>query len=402
MLGAQRLREISAVEALIQGMDEQRDPGRTPDETTSYSYTPTSSSEADVEPVHPPRLDASAPAPGWLRSEADGAPPRFEQPATEPVAERPAPQFTQSTSQPRFQPATQPWEAATSQPSQPWQAASPPPVPVPGSRRAPGFGALLVVTVLSAVLASTGTAAVLVSALPSSPAATSSTTGQAVNTATSNGATDDITAVVAAARESVVTITADGLSSSRFSPLQVPTTGVGSGVILTADGYILTNRHVVSGSQSLTVAFADGSEKPATIVKIADDTDLALIKVNATGLRAAPIGDSTAVQVGQTAIAIGSPLGSYTETVTRGIVSGLDREITVQDEATRQQTTLKGLIQTDAAINPGNSGGPLLNSAGEVVGINTAIAADAQGLGFAIPISAAAALISLAGAGEAA
>jgi S1-C subfamily serine protease len=327
-------------------MDDTRDPGRTPEATSDTSpdvmphatpestVTPPSHVVADVEPVHPPRLDASAPRP----------------------------------------------------------------------RRARGLGALVVVSVLSAALASTGTAAVLVGsgAIAGTPTASGATTGQAVNTNGSSGDGDDITAVVAAARESVVTITADGLSSNRFSPFQVPTTGVGSGVILTTDGYILTNRHVVRGSQSLTVAFADGTELPAQIVKIAEDTDLALIKVDGRNLHAASLGDSSSVQVGQTAIAIGSPLGSYTETVTRGIVSGLDREITVAEEATRQQVTLKGLIQTDAAINPGNSGGPLLNAAGQVIGIDTAIASDAEGLGFAIPISAAAALVSLASAGAAA
>jgi hypothetical protein len=97
-----------------------------------------------------------------------------------------------------------------------------------------------------------------------------------------------------------------------------------------------------------------------------------------------------------TAIAIGSPLGTYTETVTRGIVSGLDREVTVTDQQTRRATTLKGLIQTDAAINPGNSGGPLLDAAGQVMGINTAVATSAEGLGFAIPIGAASDLIGLA------
>jgi S1-C subfamily serine protease len=199
-----------------------------------------------------------------------------------------------------------------------------------------------------------------------------------------------------------VTITADGLTSSRFSPYQVPTKGVGSGVVLTSTGYILTNRHVVADSRSLSVAFADGSELPAKIVKISEDTDLALIKVDGSGLHAATIGDAAKIAVGQTAIAIGSPLGSYTETVTRGIVSGLDREITVTDQATREQTTLSGLIQTDAAINPGNSGGPLLDRAGNVIGINTAIAADAEGLGFSIPISAASELINLAAAGAAA
>jgi S1-C subfamily serine protease len=210
---------------------------------------------------------------------------------------------------------------------------------------------------------------------------------------------DDITAVVAAARQSVVTITANGESSSRFSPFQVPTTGVGSGIVLTTDGYILTNRHVVAGSTSLSVALADGTEYPATLVRISDTTDLALIKVAATGLHAASIGDSAALNVGQTAIAIGSPLGTYTETVTRGIVSGLDREITVTDQATRSEATLRGLIQTDAAINPGNSGGPLLDAAGNVIGINTAVATSAEGLGFAIPIGAAADLIGLAAGG---
>jgi serine protease Do len=263
-----------------------------------------------------------------------------------------------------------------------------------------GLVGLISVSLMSAVLASAGTVALISGSLNTSPsAATPTANGRTVTTATSG---DDITGVVAAARESVVTITADGVTSSRFSPYQVPVTGVGSGVILTADGYILTNRHVVANSQSLTVAFSDGRELPATIVKISDTTDLALIKVAATGLRAATIGDSAAIAVGQTAIAIGSPLGTYTETVTRGIVSGLDREITVSDQATRTESTLSGLIQTDAAINPGNSGGPLLDIAGDVIGINTAVATSAEGLGFAIPIAAANDLIDLAHVGASA
>jgi serine protease Do len=250
---------------------------------------------------------------------------------------------------------------------------------------------------MSAILASTGTVAILGSSIPTTPAASNpAANGRTVTTGESS---DDITGVVAAARQSVVTITADGVASSRFSPNSVPVSGVGSGVILTADGYILTNRHVVANSQGLTVAFADGSELPATIVRISDTTDLALIKVAASELHAASIGDSDALQVGQTAIAIGSPLGTYTETVTRGIVSGLNREITVSDGATRAQTTLRGLIQTDAAINPGNSGGPLLDIAGNVIGINTAVATSAEGLGFAIPIGAARDLIDLAHVG---
>jgi serine protease Do len=281
------------------------------------------------------------------------------------------------------------------------EPAPPPRLDAPVADRAPrptrqggrGLAGILGVSLLSAVLASTGTAAVLTGSLAGASTATPTANTRAVTTV---AGTEDITAVVAAGRQSVVTITADGLSSNRFSPFQVPTTGVGSGVILTSSGYILTNRHVVEGSQSLTVALADGRELPATVVKISDTTDLALIKVDATNLAAATIGNSDAIQVGQTAIAIGSPLGTYTETVTRGIVSGLNREITVTDEATRSQTTLRGLIQTDAAINPGNSGGPLLDAAGNVIGINTAVATSAEGLGFAIPIGAAQDLIGLA------
>jgi serine protease Do len=156
---------------------------------------------------------------------------------------------------------------------------------------------------------------------------------------------------------------------------------------------------VVNGSQSLSVELLDGRTFPATIIRQANDNDLALIKIDATGLVAASIGRSASIEVGQTAIAIGSPLGTYTETVTLGIVSALGREITVGDQLTRQETTLTNLIQTDAAINPGNSGGPLLDAAGNVVGINTAVSTSAVGLGFAIPIDAAKDLISLATTG---
>jgi serine protease Do len=282
----------------------------------------------------------------------------------------------------------------------------PPRLDTPVADRAPrpsrggrGLAGLLAVSLLSAVLASTGTAAVLTGA-PRDTGATAVET--ASGRTVQSGTGDDITAVVSAARESVVTITANGMSSSGYSPFRVPTTGVGSGIILTSDGYILTNRHVVEGATSLSVALADGTDLDARVIRISDSTDLALIKVTGTGLTAATIGDSNALQVGQTAIAIGSPLGTYTETVTRGIVSGLDREITVTDPSTRRDTTLRGLIQTDAAINPGNSGGPLLDAAGNVVGVNTAVATSAEGLGFAIPIAAAADLIGLADSGAAA
>ena len=278
--------------------------------------------------------------------------------------------------------------------------------PAPRSPRAGGRGltGLLATSLLSAVLASAGTVALVEGGFGTAAAgATQSpnavTTGTGASGTPAPATVEDITTVVANAKASVVTITADGLSAGGLSPFQVPTTGVGSGLILTSDGYILTNHHVVAGSTTLTVKLADGQEFPATLIRTSSTTDLALIKINATGLAAASIGDSATIQVGQVAIAIGSPLGTYTETVTKGIVSGLNRDITVSDQGTRTQTALHGLIQTDAAINPGNSGGPLLDSAGNVLGIDTAVASSAEGLGFAIPISAAADLIQAAHSG---
>ena len=254
---------------------------------------------------------------------------------------------------------------------------------------------VLAACLLSATLASASTTALLSVALGGTPQTSTAATPNAVVTGTSSDPTN-IVDVVAAARPSVVTISANGMSARGMSPFSVPATGVGSGVILTADGYVLTNKHVVSGSSSLSVELSDGREFPATIVRELADNDLALIKIEATGLVAATIGDAATLQAGETAIAIGSPLGTYTETVTRGIISATGRDITVTDEETGRPTRLHDLIQTDAAINPGNSGGPLLDATGAVVGISTAVAGNAEGLGFAIPINAASELIAIA------
>jgi serine protease Do len=256
---------------------------------------------------------------------------------------------------------------------------------------------MLGASVLSAVLASTATFGLISISTNQSPAAANpSPTAQAVVANTASQSQDaDVTSVVSAARQSVVTVTSQ-LGTSRVSA-----TGVGSGVILTSNGYILTNRHVVEGAQALSVKLLDGTTYDATVVKVSDTTDLALIKVDATGLSAARLGNSDQIQVGQTALAIGSPLGTYTETVTRGIVSATGREITVRDDQTGQPTKLSNLIQTDAAVNEGNSGGPLLDAGGNVIGINTAVAASAQGLGFAIPINEAQSLVAIAQASAA-
>ena len=264
--------------------------------------------------------------------------------------------------------------------------------------RSRGIGTVVATAVLAALLASGATVGLV--GVARTGASTSTIPASSANAAVANtgGTTtvqrEDITAIVAAARDSVVTLTSQ--IGGNGGPGGGTATGVGSGIVLTADGYTLTNRHVVAGSTSLTATMADGTDYPATVVTVSDTQDLALVKIDATGLKPAKIGDSSTIQVGQTAIAIGSPLGTYTETVTKGIVSALDRTITVRDDQTGRPVTLKGLIQTDAAINPGNSGGPLLDASGAVVGVNTATASSAEGLGFAIPIKEAASLIAQA------
>lgn len=156
----------------------------------------------------------------------------------------------------------------------------------------------------------------------------------------------------------------------------------GSGLIVTADGYIVTNNHVVENQKSLTVYLADGRSMPAKVVGADARTDLAVIKIAATDLATGVFGDSDLLKAGQLAVAIGNPLGmDFSRTVTAGVVSGLNRVIEVSDEASIR------LIQTDAVINPGNSGGPLVNAKGEVIGLTSLklVTDTVEGMGFAIP-----------------
>jgi len=156
----------------------------------------------------------------------------------------------------------------------------------------------------------------------------------------------------------------------------------GSGLIVTADGYIVTNNHVVENQKSLTVYLADGRSMPAKVIGADTRTDLAVIKIAATDLATGVFGDSDLLKAGQLAVAIGNPLGmDFSRTVTAGVVSGLNRVIDVSEEASIR------LIQTDAVINPGNSGGPLVNAKGEVIGLTSLklVTDTVEGMGFAIP-----------------
>jgi len=160
--------------------------------------------------------------------------------------------------------------------------------------------------------------------------------------------------------------------------------GTGSGFILSADGKLLTNAHVIEGADTVNVTLKDGRTFTGEVIGADPVTDVAVIKIEATDLPVAPLGNTEDLSPGQWAIAIGNPLG-LDNTVTAGIISALDRTSTQVGIADKRVQ----FIQTDAAINPGNSGGPLLNANGEVIGMNTAIRANAQGLGFAIPIETA-------------
>ena len=202
---------------------------------------------------------------------------------------------------------------------------------------------------------------------------------------------DSVPDLVEAVNPAVVTV----INEQRFEGFgnlgqgtdgQLQPAGSGTGFILTEDGYIITNNHVVEGSDELLVIFEDGTEVDAELVGTDPLTDLAVLQVDGEVPATVELGDSGELRVGESVIAIGSALGEYTNTVTQGIVSGLGRTLESQTGA-----SLENMIQHDAAINPGNSGGPLFNMQGQVVGVNTAVVrqaaagVDAEGLGFSIP-----------------
>jgi serine protease Do len=287
-----------------------------------------------------------------------------ESPATDPIQADPIPELDSSTARPR----------------------------------PPRFRLLLAAaigaSVISASVASLATVALVrpPTAAPSaaSTAANQASTGQTVVQLNSS---DAIVQVAAKVSPAVVTITTQSAGGT-LSPFSVPSTGVGSGFIYDASGLILTNYHVVEGGGNLTVTLQDGRELPGRVATSDQEHDLAVVKIDATGLPTVAIGSSAGLKVGQLLVAIGSPLGTFTDSVTSGILSATGRSITVGDPTTRQRRTISNLLQTDAAINEGNSGGPLLDASGRVIGINTASAASAEGIGFAIPIDQAASIMA--------
>ncbi len=206
-----------------------------------------------------------------------------------------------------------------------------------------------------------------------------SETGVTTPSIASTGA--PIAEVAAQAMQSVVSITTENTVMDYFGGTHVAS-GAGSGVILSDDGTILTNNHVVEGARNISVTLADGSEHAATLIGRDPSTDVAVIQIAATGLTPAVIGDSSSLQVGDFCLAIGNPLGKLGGTVTDGIISGLDREINIGGAPMH-------LLQMSAAVSPGNSGGGLFNATGQLIGlVNAKSGGDgAEGLGFAIPIN---------------
>ncbi len=190
--------------------------------------------------------------------------------------------------------------------------------------------------------------------------------------------------IIQKTQDSVVSITTESVTNDIWMQNYV-TQGAGSGVIIESDGYIITCQHVIEGARKITVTMRDGKEYDATIVGADAENDIAVIKIDATGLKAATYGDSSKLEVGDTTVVIGNPLGRLSGTVTTGIISALDRKLTIDN---RTMT----LLQTDASINPGNSGGGMFDASGNLIGIVEAksTGSDIDGLGFATPINKAA------------
>lgn len=203
---------------------------------------------------------------------------------------------------------------------------------------------------------------------------------------TSTAQENTIAAIAEQVGPSVVSIITSSRAQSYYG--NVDQSGAGTGIIVSADGYVMTNNHVVENASDVSIIDSNGVQyEDVSIIGRDPLNDVAFLKIKSnTQFKPATLGNSSTVRIGQQVVAIGNALGQYSNTVTSGIISGIGRPITAQ-AGNGQTESLTDLIQTDASINPGNSGGPLLNMSGQVIGINTAIAQDANGIGFSIPIN---------------
>lgn len=237
-------------------------------------------------------------------------------------------------------------------------------------------GGILAYNLAKGTTSSQSTATASSIALQTVAASTAST-----SSSTYTGNTLTVAEIASVAANSVVEITTEVVTTSNMMQ-QYISEGAGSGVVATADGYIITNNHVIEGASKITVTLKSGESYSATLVGTDTKSDVALLKIDASNLQPAVMGDSSSLQVGETAVAIGNPLGQLGGTVTDGIISALDRQITLEDETMT-------LLQTNAAINPGNSGGGLFNAKGELIGLVVAKTSETgvEGLGFAIPVN---------------
>ena len=218
----------------------------------------------------------------------------------------------------------------------------------------------------------------------------SGTDGNAANF--TEGSIADIAEKVSKSVVSIITST----KTTDYFGQSYSASAAGTGVIVSSDGYIITNKHVINGANEISVVLDDGTTYEDVKLMATDPlNDIAFLKIDdVDDLEVATLGNSKTISVGQQVIAIGNALGQYQNTVTAGIISGLGRSVTAADSNGRNAETLSDMIQTDAAINSGNSGGPLVNAAGEVIGINTATSSAAENMGFAIPISSVKGMLS--------
>jgi serine protease Do len=321
----------------------------------------------------------SRPDPSRVASDAATTSPLEPRPAGATASFSPPPEARTNWAQARWadpDPTPERWfETATPVAARPLHAQP---------RRANGAGTVLAAALAAAILASGGTLVALnaTGALDRqvivAPANGSNANPATVKQPVTLDESSAIIDVAAKAGPSVVRIFTEGIDPNSF--VQQPQEGVGSGIIFDPNGWILTNRHVVAGTSSLIVELKDGLRYDGKVYGVDTLTDLAIVKVEATGLPSATMGDSDGLKVGELVVAIGSPLGTFSNSVTSGIVSATGRRIQTDGG------DLRNLIQTDAAINPGNSGGPLLDASAAVVGVNTAIAQNSTGIGFSIPI----------------